>query len=89
MTFVVRTTLTLEDDVAARLKELARERGISFKEAVNETLRTGLGAPRRSRRYRLPTHDMGVRPGIDLDHALRLAAALEDEQIMHELELRK
>jgi hypothetical protein len=87
---LVRTTLTLDDDVAARVKELARERGISFKEAVNETLRIGLGTAQGSRRrYRLPTSDMGLRPGIDLDHALRLAAALEDEQIMRELELRK
>jgi hypothetical protein len=30
---------------------------------------------------------MGLRPGLDLDHALRLAAALEDEEIMRELEL--
>jgi Ribbon-helix-helix protein, copG family len=87
---MVRTTLTLDDDIAARIKDLARERGISFKEAINETLRGGLGKAHGSRRrYRLPTYDMGLRPGIDLEHALRLAAALEDEETMRELELRK
>ena len=38
----MRTTLTFEDDLARRLREMARRRGISFKEAVNETLRRGL-----------------------------------------------
>jgi hypothetical protein len=32
---------------------------------------------------------MGLRPGIDVDKALRLAAALEDEEIGRKLEVRK
>lgn len=86
----MRTTVTLDPDVAAKLKQLARERGITFKEALNTALRAGL-APRGAKptRYRMPTYRMGVRPGIDLDHALRLAAAMEDEEIIRKLELRK
>jgi hypothetical protein len=38
----VRTTLTLDPDVAAKLKNEARRHGISFKEAVNSNLRRGL-----------------------------------------------
>lgn len=40
----MRTTLTLDDDVAARLRELAHRRGLSFKQVVNSVLRHGLGA---------------------------------------------
>ena len=85
----MRTTITLDDDVAARLQHLTRERRITFKEAVNSTLRAGLGATPQPSPYRLPTYPMGVRPGIDLDRALRLDAALEDEETVRKLELRK
>ncbi len=85
----MRTTITLDEDVAARLRRLTRERGISFKDAVNTALRAGLGQERQARRYAVPTYDMGLRPGIDLDRALRLDAALEDAEIIRKLELRK
>jgi hypothetical protein len=88
----MRTTLTLDPDVAARLKRLARERRISFKEAVNSSLRAGLDTPAdpsRADRYVLPTYPMRVRPGIDLDLARRLDAAVEDEGIVRKLALRK
>ena len=39
----MRTTLTLDDDLAGLLKQRARELGIPFKEAVNRTIRAGLG----------------------------------------------
>lgn len=86
----MRTTVTLDPDVAAQIRALAAERMISFKEALNSTLRAGLAARQTPRRpYRLPTRRMGLRPGIDLTHALRLAAALEDEEITRKLDLRK
>jgi hypothetical protein len=86
----MRTTVTLDPDVAARLKAVARERGISFKQALNQAVRAGLGVGRRgARRFEPYTQPMGLRPGIDLDHALRLAAALEDEETARRLELRK
>jgi hypothetical protein len=85
----MRTTVTLDDDVAARLQHLTRERRISFKEAINETLRAGLAGDRSAREYRLPTYALGVRPGIDLDRALQLDAALDDEEVLRKLALRK
>jgi hypothetical protein len=86
----VRTTLTLDDDVAEQLKALARRRNLSFKDAVNSVVRAGLAMQRGgSRPYRVPARPMGLRPGIDLTHALRLAAALDDEEIVRKLELRK
>ena len=86
----MRTTVTLEPDVAARLKRLAAERGQSFKATINETLRAGLDAGvAGSRRYREVTRSLGARPGIDLTSALALAGDLEDEETVRKLELRK
>jgi hypothetical protein len=86
----MRTTVTLDPDVAAKLKQVARERGESFKAVLNDAVRAGLGRSRRSpRRYSMPVRRMGVRPVIDLDHALRLAGQLEDEETIRKLALRK
>lgn len=86
----MRTTVTLDQDVASKLKQVARERGVSFKSALNEAVRAGLGESARSGRpYRMPTRRMGVKRGIDLDRALRLAGELEDAEVVRKLELRK
>jgi hypothetical protein len=87
----MRTTVTLDPDVAAKLKETARERGVPFKAALNDAVRAGLAARggSRARRYRLRSRPMGVRPTMDLDHALRLAGQLEDAELARKLELRK
>ncbi|MEN8114897.1 MAG: hypothetical protein ABFS21_10985 [Actinomycetota bacterium] len=39
----MRTTVALDPDVAEKLRQLMKERDITFKEAVNSTLRMGLG----------------------------------------------
>lgn len=86
----MRTTVTIDADLAERLREQARRQRISFKEALNRALRAGLttgsapGPP-----YRLATQPMRLRPGVNLDKALALAGALEDEEIVRKLELRK
>ena len=85
----MRTTVTLDPDVAAKLKAVARERGISFKQALNSAVRAGLGRPRAKRAFRQYSQPMGLRPGFNLDKALQLAAALEDEEIVRKLERRK
>jgi hypothetical protein len=88
----VRTTLTLEKDLAQALREEARQTGRPLKRIVNETLRAGFAARKAPapRRYRLtPVSLGGVVAGIDLDKALRLAEALEDEAIARKLEMRK
>ena len=43
----MRTTLTLDDDVAKMLEKEMRRTGESFKQMVNETLRLGLAAAKR------------------------------------------
>lgn len=86
----MRTTVTLDPDVAAKLKAVARDRDISFKEALNQAVRRGLsGDTRTASPYRLKVRRLGLRPGIDLDQALRLASDLEDDEIVRRLNLRK
>jgi hypothetical protein len=87
----MRTTVTLDPDVAAKLKETARDRGISFKEALNSSVRQGFerGAAKQ-RAYRLPAPQrMEARPGVNLDKALQLAGELEDAETIRKLRLGK
>lgn len=79
----MRTTVTLEPDVHAILKALMAERGITFKEAVNEAIRRG-AAPAVRERVRVPTTRMG-RPLVNLDRALALAGDLEDEEVLRKM----
>ena len=86
----MRTTVTLDPDVVEQLKEFARRRNLSFKEALNRAVRAGLADERSgSRPYRVPSRPMGLRPGIDLTKALHLADSLEDEEIVRKLQMRK
>lgn len=67
----VRTTVTLENDVARRLKQLMRARGMTFRDAVNAALRTGLNqmlAKPKARSFRTEPEDMGVFPHLNYDN---------------------
>jgi hypothetical protein len=90
----VRTTLTIDDDLLRALRAAARSAGIPLRRVVNQALRQGLeqlGKKRPRRRYRCPTFSMGsvASPGFDLDKALAMASALEDEEVARKFELRK
>jgi hypothetical protein len=86
----MRTTVTLDPDVAAKLKQAAQERGISFKEALNSNVRRGLeSSGADARPYRVPTRKLGVKLGVDLNKALNLAGQLEDTETARKLQLRK
>lgn len=76
----MRTTITLDDDVAARLKAEARRSGRSFKDVVNDAIRTGLTARRTPprQRFEVKTRDLGgVRPGLSLDNIEELLDQVE------------
>jgi len=78
----MRTTLTIDDDLAGLLQRRARETGMSFKETVNRTLRAGLGEaarPRQGKIVKTIAHSFGARPGVDLDKLGQLADELEVE----------
>ncbi|MBV8632587.1 MAG: hypothetical protein JOZ83_16795 [Silvibacterium sp.] len=86
----MRTTITLDPDVEQLLKNVLRERDVTFKEAVNEALRVGLrAAPRKRTRFRQRTFSLGAGKAFRWDKALDMAAALEDEEIVRKLALRK
>lgn len=86
----MRTTVTLDEDVAASLRAVAVERGLSFKQALNTLLRQGLAAATASARpYQVPVRDLGLRPAVDLDKALSLAAQDEDDEVVRKLAMRK
>lgn len=80
----MRTTVTLDADTESVVRRLMAERGIGFKQALNDAIRAGAGrqsaAPPPSTRVR----SLGV-PAVDLDRALQLAGELEDEEIVRDL----
>lgn len=87
----MRTTTRIEDDVLEELKALARKEDAPFTRVLDRTLRAGLKASRASRRrrtHREKTQAMG-RPRMDLRKALAQAAAMEDEETLRKLALRK
>jgi hypothetical protein len=62
----MRTTLTLDDDIAERLMEKARETRQPFKAVVNAALRRGLGEQNSAvKPFRVKAHHGGLLPGID------------------------
>ena len=81
--------MTLDDDLAAELQRLARERGSAFKEVLNAAIRRGLGAEAQGMPYRVPSRPLGLRRGVDLTRALELAAEDEDAETLRKLALRK
>lgn len=85
----MRTTVTLDDDLADRVKQIAAQRGVSFKDALNTTIRAGLARQAGPRPFRTAARPLGQRRGVDVTKALRLAAELEDEEIARKLELGK
>ncbi len=78
----MRTTLTLEDDVAARLVELQKKTGRTFKEVTNDTLRMGLerqmaaGKTHRPR-FKVKARALGMRPGLNYDNIGALLEQIE------------
>lgn len=76
----MRTTLTLDDDVGAKLKEQMRRSGKSFKETVNEFLRLGLNARREMkplRKFVVHPKPLGLRPGLSYDNIEELLDVIE------------
>jgi hypothetical protein len=71
----MRTTLTLDDDVAAKLKAESRRAGRPFREIVNATLRRGLASRRVAQRqaFKIAARDLGnLKPGLSLDNVAEL-----------------
>lgn len=80
---MVRTTLTLDDDVAVRLAEEQNKRGATFKDTVNAVLRAGLDATTRRQTARKPFRTTGFALGPSLvgslDNVAEVLARTEGE----------
>jgi hypothetical protein len=79
----MRTTLTLDDDVAALLRQVRADRKASLKEVVNEVLRQGLlqmaASPRTERSYRTPSLQIGRCLVDSIDNVAEVLALVEGE----------
>jgi len=88
----MRSTVRIDDDLLAQIKDRARRENVSLTRMLNRVLRAGLRAPMRaSRDKERPKHAafaMGV-PRINLDKALSAAADLEDEETLRKAAARK
>jgi hypothetical protein len=77
----MRTTLTLDDDVAAKLKAESRRSGRPLRDVVNETLRRGLASRRvtsQGQGFKVTARDLGsLRPGLSLDNVTELIEQVE------------
>jgi chromosome condensin MukBEF MukE localization factor len=73
----MRTTLTLDEDVASKLRQEARRTGESFKQVVNRVLRLGLTAKPGSAARNFRVRDIGFRLGFDFECASEAIERLE------------
>jgi hypothetical protein len=77
----MRTTLTLDDDVAAKLKAESRRAGKPFRVMVNDTLRRGLASRRATAQpqaFKVRARDLGdLKPGLFLDRVAGLIEHVE------------
>ncbi len=80
---LMRTTLTLDRDVAEGLQREVRRTSKTFKAAVNDALRLGLGLSGKrpkAPRFRVRPHRFGFMAGIDLDRMNQLVDELEAQE---------
>ena len=78
----MRTTLTLDPDVAARARRGATKLGKPFKQIVNEALRIGLDqvlTPPTAKPYRTKPKPLGLRDGLSYDNISELLVRAEGE----------
>ncbi len=84
----MRTTVTLDQDLADKLKEYARRKRSSFKVALNTVLRRGLAAqetaPSRRRRFAVEPNPSRLRTGVDPGKLNQIVDRLEAEDFVHE-----
>ncbi len=74
--------MTLDEDVVERLKQESRKRGLSFKQTINEVIRTGLASSKgdpTQKAFRVEAKRMGTMPGVNYDSVSGLLDLLDGE----------
>lgn len=88
----MRSTFRIDDDLLEELREQAHKEKVPLTLLLNRVLRSGIQASRarstRRERHREETHAMGS-PRSDLRKALAVATALEDDEVVREMNMRK
>lgn len=83
MMLYMRTTLTLDPDVARLIEDAVHRERRPMKQVVNDALRRALTPERRSSgRYRVTPHESAVRPGLDPAGFNRLVDELDDQSAL-------
>jgi hypothetical protein len=85
---LMRTTLTLEPDVAEHVGQEVERTGRRMKEIVNQALRLGLGiakVPTQPPRFEVQSHTFRFNPDIDLNRMHQLLDDLEAEEVARKL----
>lgn len=80
----MRTTVTLDPDTEQIVRRRMRERNMSFKEALNDLIRSGVLGETRREPFRTETASMGESQ-VNLDRALQVAADLEDDELVRRM----
>ena len=88
----MRSTVRIDDDLMVALRRCSEDEGLTLTRMLNRLLRVGLATWARRSSKRQPYTEVPVRmgrPRVNIDKALALAAALEDEEIVRKISLRK
>ncbi len=73
----MRTTFTLDDDVAAEVERLRRAEGVGISEAVNRLIRAGLARPPRRGEYRHRVMPLGLK--VDVTDVAAVLEILDED----------
>lgn len=78
----MRTTVTLDDDVAAFVEDERRRTGETFREALNRLLRRAAGQRSGPPVRSVPLPLLGGRPRLDITDVSAVLGALDDERAL-------
>jgi hypothetical protein len=84
----MRTTLTIEPDVAQEIRQRMAERKLPLKRVVNDALRAGLsktGKKERTARFVVKPWPLGLKPGIDHDKLGQFLDQLDTEDFIRKM----
>lgn len=80
----MRTTVTLDPDVEQIIRRRMRERGVGFKEALNEVIRAAASGEHGRKPFRTEVADLG-RSRVNLDRSLEISGVLEDDDLIRRM----
>lgn len=80
----MRTTVTLDPDTEQIIRRRMRERGVSFKVALNDAIRSGVTQQTSTQPFSTRTFPMGE-PAVNLDRTLQIAAQFDDDHLIRKM----